>query len=133
MTIDELPAEWQEQLAADRLALARNNRDTPYEVVRYNPEGTRYFRARRCCRSWMDDKGHYMPFGGGTYWSVAYGAVQFRATRNPLGQKEYELCDGKRYAKSANGTTIPETVETKKEVLRILADIGIFETKQATE
>ena len=127
MKLNELSAEWQESLAKDRLELTKKNTDTPYLVVRYNAEGTRYFRARRCCRSWQDDKGNYMPFGGGTYWTVTYGAVQFRKTRNPMGQPEYELCDGKHYDRSSNGTVIPARVGTKKEVLRILNDIGIFQ------
>ena len=133
MTTNDLPAEWREKLAVDRLALAEQNRDTPYEVLRYNAEGTRYFRARRYCRSWRDDKGHEMPFGGGTYWTVTYGAVQFRRTRNPLGQTEYELSDGKRYTRSANGTEVPARVGTKKEVLRILNDIGIFQQQKTTK
>lgn len=66
-------------------------------------------------------------------WNVTYGAVKFRRTRNPLGQTEYELSDGKRYTRSANGTEVPAQVGTKKEVLRILNDIGIFQQQKTTK
>lgn len=126
MKFSELSIEWQEQLTKDRKELAGRNINTSYEVVRYNAAGTRYFRARRVQKSWNDDKGNSMPFGGGSYWTVAYGAVQFRAYRNCMGEREYELCDGNKYSKSANGTVIPSRVATKKEVLEILKAIAIF-------
>ena len=127
MQFSELPQEWQESLLADRKKLKERNVDTPYNVVRYNADGTRYFRARRCCRSWNDDKGNYMPFGGGSYWTVRYGQVQFKKVRNVMGQTEWELCEGKTFPKSANGTEIPREVATKKEVMDILCQIGIFQ------
>lgn len=126
MKFKELPIEWQEQLTHDRKRLAGRNINTNYAIVCYNATGTRYFRARRVQRAWNDDKGNSMPFGGGSYWTVAYGAVQFKACRNCMGEREYELCDGERYTSSANGTVIPARVATKKEVLEILKAIGIF-------
>ena len=127
MKFDELPKLVQESLTADRAKLSKRNFHSAYEVLAYNPEGTRYFRARRVCHSWQDDKGHSMPFGNGTHWTIAYGAVQFRAYRNPFNITDYELCDGKRYNRSMNGTEIPAQVATKKEVMDIVSKIGIFE------
>lgn len=127
MKLSDLSQSWQDQLKASQLLLCQKNRNTPYEVTRYDKNGTRYFYARRCCKSWNDDKGHSMPFGGGTYWTIAYGRVAFRGYINPCGETEYELCDGPRFNKSMNGTVIPSEVATKKEVLALLAKIGIFD------
>lgn len=41
---------------------------------------------------------------------------------------DYVLCRGKTYSKSANGTIIPASVKTKKEVLSIAKAIGILKT-----
>lgn len=57
---------------------------------------------------------------------MSYGAVQFRATRNCMGEVEYELCHGKKYGTSQNGTKIPPYVQTKKEVMYIIEKVGIF-------
>lgn len=126
MKLSELPTEIQQQLAHEKLLLPSRKRNTGYEVLLYNAEGTRYFYAKRYCAPWWDDKGHYMPFGGGTYWEIAYGAVQFRKYKSCCGTTEYELCDGKRYGKSANGTEIPRRLGSKKEVLELIRKIGIF-------
>lgn len=126
MKISELPAEIQERLAKDRQALAKKKVNTPYEVELYNADGTRYFRARRVPHAWGDDKGNAMPFGGGSHWSVTYGAVQARSYLSPVGTVEYELNLGKSFGRSANGTDIPKTVATKKEVLDIAKTIEIF-------
>lgn len=126
MKISELPTEVQEQLARERQALARKKVDTPYEVELYNADGTRFFRARRVQHAWGDDKGNYMSFGGGSHWTVTYGAVQARSYRSPMGTMEYELSLGKAFGRSANGTVIPKAVATKREVLDIAKAIGIF-------
>lgn len=126
MKISELPAEVQERLARKRQALARKKVDTPYEIELYNADGTRYFRARRVQHAWGDDKGNAMPFGGGSHWSVAYGAVQASIYRSPIGTVEYELGLGMTFRRSANGTDIPKTVATKKEALDIAKAIAIF-------
>lgn len=121
MNITELSQEWQERLANDRKDLSRKSINTPYEVLAYNEAGTRYFHARRICRgtSWAG-------FGNGSYWKVSYGAVQFRKEKDPFGGIYYELCNGKTYCKSSNGTAIPSRVETKAEVMNICKQIGIF-------
>lgn len=126
MKISELPTEVQEQLARERQALARKKVDTPYEVELYNADGTRFFRARRVQHAWGDDKGNHMPFGGGSHWSVSYGAVQAMRYKSPVGTDEYKLNLGKAFGRSANGTDIPKTVATKKEALDIARAIGIF-------
>lgn len=126
MTIQELPKEIQEELAQQRAQLSGKTVNTAYDVQLYNESGTRYFRAHRVSESWSDDKGNYMPFGGGSHWRIWYGCVQFHSYKNPLGGKEYEICDGKTYGKSANGTEIPNRVATKKEVISLIKAIGIF-------
>lgn len=126
MKISELPIEVQNQLAEERKALANKVSHDGYSVMLYNADGTRYFSARRYQRMWANDKGAYMPFGGGSYWKVLYGCVQFAKFKNPVGEWDYHLIDGKTYGKSANGTVIPSQVETKKDVMAIAKAIGIF-------
>ena len=126
MKFEELPAEVQQQLAQQRAELAGKRINTAYRVELYNADGTRYIEAVRCCKSWNDDKGHAMPFGGGTYWTIRYGAVQWQTRKDPLGGKAYELCSGKQYGKSRNGVEIPNRLNTKKEVIALIKSIGIF-------
>lgn len=126
MKFEELPAEVQQQLAQQRAELAGKRINTAYRVELYNADGTRYIEAVRCCKSWNDDKGHAMPFGGGTYWTIRYGAVQWQTRKDPLGGKAYELCNGKQYGKSRNGVEIPNRLNTKKEVTALIKSIGLF-------
>ena len=126
MKFEELPAEVQQQLAQQRAELAGKRINTAYRVELYNADGTRYIEAARCCKSWNDDKGHAMPFGGGTYWTIRYGAVQWQTRKDPLGGKAYELCNGKQYGKSRNGVEIHNRLNTKKEVIALIKSIGIF-------
>lgn len=126
MKFEELPAEVQQQLAQQRAELAGKRINTAYRVELYNADGTRYIEAVRCCKSWNDDKGHAMPFGGGTYWTIRYGAVQWQTRKDPLGGKAYELCNGKQYGKSRNGVEIPNRLNTKKEVIALIKNIGLF-------
>lgn len=126
MKFEELPAEVQQQLAQQRAELAGKRINTAYRVELYNADGTRYIEAVRCCKSWNDDKGHAMPFGGGTYWTIRYGAVQWQTCKDPLGGKAYELCNGKQYGKSRNGVEIPNRLNTKKEVIALIKSIGLF-------
>lgn len=126
MKVSELPSEIQTRLSEERLLLAGKTINTPYEIRLYNAEGTRYFAAVRRQMAWADDKGHSMPFGGGSEWKLYYGAVQAIAYRTPVGTTDYELRDGKRYDRSANGTIIPSAVATKKEAVAIAKSIGLF-------
>ena len=71
--------------------------------------------------------GNYMPFGGGSEWTLQYGCIGFSRKKQVMGY-DYELCRGKTYSKSANGTIIPAAVKTKKEVLSIAKAIGILKT-----
>ena len=125
MRAKELPIEVQETLAEakDRLHLKQVN--TAYEILMYNKAGTRYFNARRVQGSWQGN-GVYMPFGGGSQWIIKYGEMGFRLIRDPFGGIGAELCMGRRIGKSANGTVIPSSVNTKQDVLALLAKIGIF-------
>ena len=126
MKFSELPKDVQVYLTAERLKMKNRNCSTAYDIVLYNAEGTRYFRAHRCSIPWWDNKGNSMPFGGGTYWDIYYGCVQFRRERNPLGEYDYRLVEGKQYSRSMNGTPIPQKLSTKKEVMELVQKIGIF-------
>ena len=126
MKFNELPMEIQEQLNSERDAIKGKCINTPYEIHIYNADGTRYFYAHRVSISWNDDKGNYMPFGGGSYWEVRYGVVQIEAYKNPIGQRDYRLCYGRTFGKSMNGTIIPKRINKKKDVLAIIKSIGIF-------
>ena len=77
MIFKDLPSETKQRLLREQTQLHKKNVNTPYRVHIYNFLGTRYFYARRVCESWADDKGNSMPFGGGTHWVIAYGAVGF--------------------------------------------------------
>lgn len=126
MTFNELPIETQEHLNKEREDLKGKSVNTPYMIHLYSKDGSRYFYARRVCEAWSNTKGNYMPFGGGSHWRMSYGRVQFERFRNPVGETDYRLCDGKTYGKSANGTVIPRELGTKKEVLAVIKSIGIF-------
>lgn len=127
MKFSDLPIEIQQRLNCERLNLRNRSINSAYEVLLYNQLGTRYFHARRHQNSWSDDKGNYMPFGGGSEWTLQYGCIGFSRKKQVMGY-DYELCRGKTYSKSANGTIIPASVKTKKEVLSIAKAIGILKT-----
>ncbi len=126
MKFNDLPIEVQQRLNLERLNLCNVSINNAYEVLLYNQQGTRYFYARRHQNSWYDEKGNYMPFGGGSEWIIRYGYICFSRKKQVIGY-DYELVKStKTYAKSANGTVIPHFVKIKKEVLNIAKMIGIF-------
>ena len=125
MRFSELPEQVQETLAEAKCRLHLKQVNTAYEVLVYNETGTRFFNARRVQSSWQGN-GAYMPFGGGSEWTVRYGEMGFRTFRNPFGGIDAELCMSRAFGKSSNGTVIPKSVGTKKEVLALIAQIGIF-------
>ena len=125
MRAKELPIEVQETLAEAMGRLHLKQVNTAYEVLMYNKAGTRYFNARRVQGSWQGN-GVYMPFGGGSRWIIKYGEMGFRLHRDPFGGIGAELCMGRHFGKSANGTVIPSSVNAKQDVLALLAKIGIF-------
>lgn len=126
MKFSDLPIEIQQRLNCERLDLRNRSINSAYEVLLYNQPGTRYFHARRHQNSWYDDKGNYMPFGGGSEWTLQYGCIGFSRKKQVMGY-DYELCRGKTYSKSANGTIIPASAKRKKDVLNIVKAIGIFD------
>lgn len=125
MKFSELPIDTQQRLNDERSKLSNRSINNANEVLLYNQSGSRFFSARRHQSSWQDDKGNYMPFGGGSEWTVRYGCVGFARKKQVIGY-DYELVEGKLYSKSSNGTVIPTSVKTKKEVLSIAKSIGIF-------
>ena len=126
MKFSELPEQVQETLAKEKGLLYLKKINTPYEVLIYNETGTRFFNARRVQSAWQDNNGNYMPYGGGSKWTIKYGEMGFRTCRNPFGEIDAELRMGKTFGKSKNGTVIPNSVATKKEVLALIDQIGIF-------
>lgn len=130
MKFSELPMEFQEKLNKERENYKGLKINTGYEVLIYNETGTRYLHARRCCMAWSDNKGNAMPFGGGSYWKVVYGAIQFRATKNPLGGRTYEWCEGKQFSSRTreDGTVVEinHHIGTKKEVMELVKALGVF-------
>lgn len=125
MRFSELPQQVQDSLTSEQSLLHLKQVNTAYEVLVYNVTGTRFFHAKRVQSSWQGN-GAYMPFGGGSEWTVRYGEMGFRTFRNPFGGIDAELRMGKTFSKSKNGTVIPKSVGTKKEVLALIAKIGIF-------
>ena len=125
MKFSELSQQVQEALTKEKGLLHLKKVNTAYEVLVYNKTGTRFFNAKRVQSSWQDN-GAYMPFGGGSVWTIKYGEMGFRTCRNPFGGIDAELRMGKTFGKSKNGTVIPKSVGTKKEVLALIAQIGIF-------
>ena len=130
MKLNELPQEIQDKLIADRENWKGKLASCAYHVTAYNKNGTRFFSATRRCVGWQDTKtGNSMPFGGGTYWEVKYGVMQWvhRKHRNPLGElaHEYMWVHGTRYYNIRRTTddvliNIPDKLDTKKEVMAIL-------------
>ena len=125
MKFSELPPEIQEKLNKEILARRRHVNNS-YTIYIHNESGTRYFSAHRRQFPWSDNKGNYLPFGGGSRWEIRYGVVQWHRTRDPFGGVDYEWFDGKMYRTSANGTPIPSTLPTKKDAIELIKRIGIF-------
>ena len=120
MTIDELPIEVQNELRESKPKFTNRHINTIREVLVYNKAGTRYFHA------WRVYEG-VRTMGNPSYWKLRYGKVQFRQCKDPLGGTYYEWCNGKSFGKSLNGTVIPPFVYTKKEVIKVLEQIELFE------
>lgn len=126
MKFSELAKEVQDRLIKEKKSLHSKNINTSYEVLVYNEAGSRFFNARRVQGSWQDNRGNHMPFGGGSKWIIQYGEIGFRTYRNPCGEVDAELCMGRVFGKASNGTQIPKSVGSKKEVLELINQIGIF-------
>ena len=129
MKLQDLPQAIQEKLNAERAVLCKNwYENDAYRITLVSEDGKRFFTAIRKQSAYTNDKGAYMPYGGGSEWHLAYGAVQFDYETELMGNgREYFWRKGKTYGKSANGTIIPKKVNTKKEVLDVVKQIGLFE------
>lgn len=126
MKLDDLDSKIKNELLEQRKELCSKwKQNSAYDICFTNTDGTRYFKAMRVVLSWNDDKGHYMPFGGGTYWKIIYGKIKWATVKNPIGGKDYVWVQSREtFSKSANGTVIPIKLKTKKEVLEIAKQIG---------
>ena len=77
MNLYELPVNIVESLLRKRDSLYSDwYVNNAYEVCFTNEDGTRYFYAKRNCIAYGDDKGNYMPFGGGSEWRISYGVIK---------------------------------------------------------
>ena len=85
MKFCDLPIDTRQRLNCERLNLHNRSINSAYEVLLYNQLGTRYFHARRHQNSWYDDKGNYMPFGGGSEWTLQYGCIGFSRKKQVMG------------------------------------------------
>lgn len=128
MLLSDLDQKVREKLLKERAELSTKwHKNTPYEVSFTNLEGTRFFKAVRKQDSWSDDKGNYMPYGGGSRWYISYGKILWATGRDPLGgEKYFWKRTSQLFAKSSNGTVIPKSVATKNEVMDIAKQIGIL-------
>ena len=136
MKLNELPQEIYDKMIADANNWKGKLASNAYGVMAYNQAGTRFFSATRRCIGWQDTKsGNSMPFGGGTYWVIRYGAIQWqhKVHRDPLGQvyDEYSWVRSKVFSKITNSKTgeaidIPSELGTKKEVVALLAKLGFM-------
>lgn len=126
MKLDDLDIKIKNELLEQRKELCSKwKQNSAYDICFTNTDGTRYFKAKRVVLSWNDDKGHYMPFGGGTYWKIRYGKIKWATGKNPIGGTVYVWVQSREtFSKSANGTVIPNEVKAKKEVLEIAKQIG---------
>ena len=126
MKLDDLDIKIKNELLEQRKELCSKwKQNSAYDICFTNTDGTRYFKAKRVVLSWNDDKGHYMPFGGGTYWQIRYGKIKWATEKNPIGGTVYVWVQSREtFSNSANGTVIPNEVKTKKEVLEIAKQIG---------
>lgn len=91
--LDDLDIEIKNELLEQRKELCSKwKQNSAYDICFTNTDGTRYFKAKRVVLSWNDDKGHYMPFGGGTYWQIRYGKIKW--TTEKKSNWRYGLCMG---------------------------------------
>lgn len=129
MKFSELPIETQNYLTQQKVEYVKRKRNTAYEILVYSNDGNRYFYARRSCIPWWDDKGHAMPFGGGTVWAIKYGAVQI-SRRRMLGCDVYNWVDGRTFSsrtmEDGSVVEIPSELKTKKEVVNLIKQLKIF-------
>lgn len=90
MKLDDLDIKIKNKLLEQRKELCSKwKQNSAYDICFTNTDGTRYFKAKRVVLSWNDDKGHYMPFGGGTYWQIRYGKIKWATGKNPIGGTVY--------------------------------------------
>ena len=121
MNFSELPQNVQDKLIKERSLLHTKNRIGAWGIYIYSNDGKRFFSARRKSLS-----SQYGAWGGGSYWTIKYGATQFRSTRDPLGGIMYELCEGTLFNK-VGATNIPSRLSTKREVIDLINKIGKFD------
>ena len=122
MKFSELPQNTQNDLIDQQHNLYKSwYTNNSRHITFTNKEGTRYFTAHRKSLS-----GKYSSFDGGSQWIIKYGKVGWSSYTDPMGGTKYEMCKSNRvlFGKSTNGTIIPKTVNTKKEVLEIAKNIG---------
>lgn len=126
MNFNELPENVQVSLRKDKEQYVSKRINDGYTIHLYSTDGTRYVYARRHALA-----SQYMSFGGGSYWTIQYGKVQFEGYKNPVGERDYRWCDGKAFGSitKSDGSVveIPRRVDTKQEVINVIKAIGRFD------
>ena len=127
MMFSELPVDVQVRLRNEKEQYVSKRINDSYTIHIYSTDGKRYFYARRHALA-----STHMSFGGGSYWTIAYGVVMFERFVDPLGGRDYRWCDGsKRFGSvtkdDGSKVEIPARVETKQEVIDIIRAIGKFD------
>ena len=126
MRLIDLPENVQNVLRQEKVKYVSKRINDGYTIHLYSSDGMRYVYARRHAMA-----SQYMSFGGGSYWTIAYGKVQFESYNNPVGERDYRWCDGMIFGsikkKDGSIVEIPKRVDTKKEVIEIIKSIGKFE------
>lgn len=122
MLLTDLPQEIQDNLKEERLQLKDKWRENSHKTISFtNEEGTRYFYAYRYYPA-----GRTRRKGEKTHWVIRYGKILWDSAKQVMGNDRdyFWVRSSKVFGKSSNGTIIPRTVDTKKEVLEIAKSIG---------
>lgn len=122
-TFDDLTSESKQDFFNELKNISFSVVNTAYEVRLYNKKSNRVFIALR--QVVASDKLN-MAFGGGSFWKVSYNEVQYKIQSDIMGGLYAKPCVGKSFGKSANGTEIKSTLNTKAEVISLAKQIGIF-------
>lgn len=128
MKLSELPQEIQQRLIDERATLHEKwNVNTSYDYCVVNTDGTRFFRAHR-----RNDFGSFNANKWSTcgWWEISYGAIRWKRHHiyacGTYWGEEYRWEEAETFGKAVNGTVIPKQVHTKKEVIALAKEIGIF-------
>lgn len=136
MKFNELPINEQERLRAERLNMHNHPTNTPFLIEVYSEDGMRKFSAERYQYAYKDNKGGYLPFGGGSQWKISYSGWAWgfdiqRDDFNKCVKVPINIWPRRfSYKTFEDGTRVevPRVVKTKKEVIALIKELGCFDT-----